>query len=52
MPPEYDTQSTRRYASPYAAAPERPDIQVLEDLEPEDGVRTFTAEAAANECEI
>jgi 23S rRNA pseudouridine1911/1915/1917 synthase len=48
MPPEYDTQSTRRYASPYAAAPERPDIQVLEDLEPEDGVRTFTAEPAAN----
>jgi 23S rRNA pseudouridine1911/1915/1917 synthase len=48
MPPEYDTQSTRRYASPYAAAPERPDIQVLEDLEPEDGVRSFTAEPAAN----
>jgi 23S rRNA pseudouridine1911/1915/1917 synthase len=48
MPPEYDTQSTRRYASPYAAAPERPDIQVLEDLEPEDGVRTFTAEPAAS----
>ena len=48
MPPEYDTQSTRRYASPYAAAPERPDIHVLEDLEPEDGVRTFTAEPAAN----
>jgi 23S rRNA pseudouridine1911/1915/1917 synthase len=47
MPPEYDTQSTRRYASPYAAAPERPDIQVLEDLEPEDGVRAFTAEPAA-----
>jgi 23S rRNA pseudouridine1911/1915/1917 synthase len=47
MPPEYDTQSTRRYAAPYAAAPERPDIHVLEDLEPEDGVRTFTAEPAA-----
>ena len=52
MPPEYDTQSTRRYASPYAAAPERPDIQVLEDLEPEDGVRTFTAEAAAKNVRL
>ena len=51
MPPEYDTQSTRRYASPYAAATEKPNldsIQVLEDLEPGDGVRSFTAEPAAN----
>ena len=52
MPPEYDTQSTRRYASPYATEPERPDIQVLEDLEPEDGVRTFTAEAAAKNVRL
>jgi 23S rRNA pseudouridine1911/1915/1917 synthase len=48
MPPEYDTQSTRRYNSPYDFEEEKPEIQVLEDLEPEDGVRSFTAETAAN----
>ena len=48
MPPEYDTQSTPRYGSPYEFEEEKPEIHVLEDLEPEDGVRSFTAEAAAN----
>jgi 23S rRNA pseudouridine1911/1915/1917 synthase len=49
MPPEYDTQSTPRYTSPYVTAPEpRPEIPVLEDLEPEDGVRTLTAPPEAN----
>jgi len=55
LPPEYDTQSTRRYSSPYAVAVERPNldlIQPLEDLEPEDGVRSFTAEAAAKDVRL
>jgi 23S rRNA pseudouridine1911/1915/1917 synthase len=52
MPPEYDTQSTPRYGSPYAFEQPRPEIQVLEDLEPEDGVRSFTAEAAAKDVRL
>jgi len=43
MPPEYDTQSTPRYTSPYAYEEPAPEIPVLEDLEPEDGVRSLTA---------
>jgi 23S rRNA pseudouridine1911/1915/1917 synthase len=55
MPPEFDTQSTRRYESPYKTEAEKPDldkIQVLEDLEPEDGIRSFTAEAAAKDVRL
>lgn len=52
MPPEYDTQSTPRYASPYAFEQPRPEIQVLEDLEPEDGVRSFTAEGTAKDVRL
>jgi len=43
MPPEHDTQSTPRYSSPYAVEAAAPEIAVLEDLEPEDGVRSLTA---------
>lgn len=42
-----EEQSTRRYAGPKAYVEAAPEIHVLEDLEPEDGVRTFTVEAAA-----
>jgi 23S rRNA pseudouridine1911/1915/1917 synthase len=55
MPPEYDTQSTPRYGSPYASEPEKPSldaIHTIEDLEAEDGVRTFTAEAAAKDIRL
>jgi 23S rRNA pseudouridine1911/1915/1917 synthase len=47
MPPEYDTQSTRRYASPYEFGEEKPEIHAHEDLEAEDGVRSLTVEVAA-----
>ena len=47
MPPEYDTQSTRRYESPYEFEPERAEIHAHEDLEAEDGVRSLTVEPAA-----
>jgi 23S rRNA pseudouridine1911/1915/1917 synthase len=43
MPPEYDTQSTPRYTSPYYFEEPAPEIPVLDDLEPEDGVRSLTA---------
>jgi 23S rRNA pseudouridine1911/1915/1917 synthase len=55
MPPEYDTQSTPRYSSPYASEKEKPSldaIHAIEDLEPEDGVRNFTAEAAAKDVRL
>jgi 23S rRNA pseudouridine1911/1915/1917 synthase len=55
MPPEFDTQSTPRYGSPYAKEEAKPDldaIQVMEDLEPEDGVRSFTAEATAKDIRL
>ncbi|MEO6923636.1 MAG: RluA family pseudouridine synthase [Bryocella sp.] len=47
-----ETHEPPRYANRYKALlteakPAAPEIQVVEDLEPEDGVRTFTAEAAA-----
>ncbi len=47
LPPEQDTQSTPRYGTRYVAEPERVEVPVLEELEPEDGVRAFTADAAA-----
>ncbi len=55
MPPEYDTQSTPRYSSPYFVEEEKPNldaIQVIEDLEPEDGVRSFTADATAKDIRL
>jgi 23S rRNA pseudouridine1911/1915/1917 synthase len=55
MPPEFDTQSTPRYGSPYTKEEAKPDldaIQVMEDLEPEDGVRSFTADAAAKDIRL
>lgn len=42
-----ETQSERRYAAPKLTA-DPVTIQAIEGLEPEDGVRSFTAEAAAN----
>ena len=47
-----ETQSDPRYPNKYEALlatekPAPPEIQTIEDLEPEDGVRSFTAEAAA-----
>jgi len=47
LPPEQDTQSTRRYASPYEFEVERPEILAHEDMEAEDGVRSLTVEPAA-----
>jgi 23S rRNA pseudouridine1911/1915/1917 synthase len=41
-----EVQSERRYPAPKVHV-DVPEIQVLDDLEAEDGVRTFTAEAAA-----
>jgi 23S rRNA pseudouridine1911/1915/1917 synthase len=46
-PQEENTQAERRYPAPKAYAEPAPEIQVLEDLEAEDGVRSFTSEAAA-----
>jgi 23S rRNA pseudouridine1911/1915/1917 synthase len=45
-PQEAADLTPRRYPSP-RLVPDAPEVHVLEDLEPEDGVRTFTAEAAA-----
>jgi 23S rRNA pseudouridine1911/1915/1917 synthase len=44
-----ETYDEPRYANPYAKLKdvERAEIQVIEDLEPEDGVRSFTAPAEA-----
>jgi 23S rRNA pseudouridine1911/1915/1917 synthase len=46
-PQEDKDQTQRRYAAPKVYVEQQPEIQVLDDLEAEDGVRTFTAEAAA-----
>ena len=47
-PQEVSTQSQKRYATPRVLADATPpDIHVLDDLEPEDGVRSFAAEPAA-----
>jgi 23S rRNA pseudouridine1911/1915/1917 synthase len=51
-----ETQEPRRYENPYAELTHPPvserEIQVLDDLEPEDGVRSFIAEAAASGMRI
>jgi 23S rRNA pseudouridine1911/1915/1917 synthase len=46
-PQEEADMSVRRYPAPRSYVEPAPEVQVLEDLEPEDGVRSFTAEAAA-----
>jgi 23S rRNA pseudouridine1911/1915/1917 synthase len=46
-PQEENTQAERRYPAPKVFVEAAPEIQVMEDLEPEDGVRTFTAAAEA-----
>jgi 23S rRNA pseudouridine1911/1915/1917 synthase len=46
-PQEDADQSVRRYPAPRVYAEPEPEIQVLEDLEAEDGVRSFAAEPAA-----
>jgi 23S rRNA pseudouridine1911/1915/1917 synthase len=46
-PQEEADMSVRRYPAPRTYAEPAPEVQVLDDLEPEDGVRSFTAEAAA-----
>jgi 23S rRNA pseudouridine1911/1915/1917 synthase len=46
-PQEEADMSVRRYPAPRVYAEPAPEVQVLEDLAPEDGVRSFTAEAAA-----
>jgi 23S rRNA pseudouridine1911/1915/1917 synthase len=40
-------KTPRRYGKPQAPVEVAPEIQVMEDLEPEDGIRSFHAEAAA-----
>jgi 23S rRNA pseudouridine1911/1915/1917 synthase len=44
---EIQTPAERRYEGLKPLEPEQPQIQAIEDLEPEDGVRSFIAEAAA-----
>lgn len=44
---EIQTPAERRYEGLKPPEPEQPHIHVMEDLEPEDGVRSFIAEAAA-----
>jgi 23S rRNA pseudouridine1911/1915/1917 synthase len=44
---EIQTPAERRYEGLKTPEPEQPQIHVIEDLEPEDGVRSFIAEAAA-----
>jgi len=46
-PQENKDMSVRRYPAPKAYVEPAPEIQVLDDLEAEDGVRSFAAEAAA-----
>jgi 23S rRNA pseudouridine1911/1915/1917 synthase len=46
-PQEQADMSVRRYPAPKVYVEPAPEIQVLEDLEAEDGVRSFAAEAAA-----
>ena len=43
-----EEQSPRRYPAPYVFPEDEPEIQVLDDLEAQDGVRSFTADAAAS----
>lgn len=44
---EIQTPAERRYEGLKPLEPEQPQIHVIDDLEPEDGVRSFIAEAAA-----
>ena len=44
---EIQTPAERRYEGLKPLQPAPPQIHIIEDLEPEDGVRSFTAEAAA-----
>ena len=44
--------SRPRYSAPRLPDAEKPEIQVLEDLEPEDGIRSITAEAAAKDMRL
>jgi len=46
-PQEEADMSVRRYPAPRVFAEPAPEVEVLEDLEPEDGVRSFHAAAAA-----
>jgi 23S rRNA pseudouridine1911/1915/1917 synthase len=46
-PQEDADMSVRRYPAPKVYAEPAPEVRVHDDLEPEDGVRSFTAEAAA-----
>jgi 23S rRNA pseudouridine1911/1915/1917 synthase len=46
-PQENQDMSVRRYPAPKVYVEPAPEIQVMEDLEAEDGVRSFAAEAAA-----
>src|ERR1700689_4357665 len=48
-PQEEASMSKPRHASPRVPPPEKPEIHVLEDLEPEDGIRSITAQAAAKD---
>ena len=52
-PQEEATMSRPRYGTPRVPpAAGKPEIQVLEDLEPEDGIRTLTAEPAAKDMRL
>ena len=42
-----EEQSPRRYPAPYVFPDDEPEIQVLDDLEAQDGVRSFTVDSAA-----
>jgi 23S rRNA pseudouridine1911/1915/1917 synthase len=51
-PQEAADLTPRRYAAPRLAEAPPAEIEVLEDLEPEDGVRTLTAPAAAADMRL
>jgi 23S rRNA pseudouridine1911/1915/1917 synthase len=51
-PQEEQFMSKPRYGAPRIPEAEKPEIQVLEDLEPEDGIRSITAEAAAKDMRL
>ncbi|MEO7030169.1 MAG: RluA family pseudouridine synthase [Acidobacteriaceae bacterium] len=47
-----EEQSARRYPAPRAYVEAPPEIQIHEDLEPEDGIRSITAESAAKDMRL
>src|ERR1700744_2985524 len=51
-PQEEASMSKPRYAAPRIPAPEKPEIQVLEDLDPEDGPRPIPAGPAAKDMRL